>query len=78
LWEKQVHGVLEASGLGKVLKSKYEKVNNENFRDIQKQAMSTVINYLQFSVLKQLGEHEKCKDLFKELSKQSHQKELSN
>jgi hypothetical protein len=34
--------------------------------------------YFQPSILKQLGEHESCEDLFKELSKQYHHKKLSN
>jgi hypothetical protein len=78
LWERQVKGVLKASGLGKVLRPKPEKINEEDWRDIQEQVVSTVIKYVQPSVLKQLGEHKSCEDLFKKLSKQYHYKELSN
>ena len=78
LWERQVKGALKASGLGKVLRPKPEKMNDEDWRDIQEQAVSTVIMYLQPSVLKQLGDHDNCDDLFRELSKQYHHKELSN
>jgi hypothetical protein len=60
---------LKASGLGKILRTKLEKVNKKDWKDIQEQVVSTVIMYLQPFVLKQLEKHEGCEDLFKELSK---------
>jgi hypothetical protein len=56
LWERQVKSALKASNLGKILRPKPNKVNKEDWKDIQEQAMSIVILYLQSSVLKQLGE----------------------
>jgi hypothetical protein len=46
LWEKQVKGALRAYGLGKVLKSRREGVKEEDWNDVQEQAVSTVILYL--------------------------------
>ena len=48
----------------------------EDWNDVQEQAVSTVILYLQPSMLKQIGEHEDCKKLFDALSAQFHRKEL--
>lgn len=78
LWERQVKSALKASGLGKVLRPKPERGSDEDWMDLQEQAVSTVILYLQPSVLKQVGDHNNCEDLFRELSKQYHHKELSN
>ena len=78
LWERQVKGVLRATGLGKLLKDQPSDVDIDDWQDMQEQAVSTVMLYLQPNVIKQLADYVDCASLFAALQQKYHQKELSN
>ena len=46
LWERQVKGVLKATGLGKLLRPKPSEVTDDEWSDMQEMAVSTVMLYL--------------------------------
>ena len=64
LWERQVKGVFCAMGLGRVLKSKPDNVVEDDWKDAQKQAMSTIMLYLQPHIIKQVEDYAECALLF--------------
>ena len=79
LWERQVKGALQASGLGRMLKPKPEMVEADEWIEMQEIAVSTVIMYLQPQVIKQLKDDFKsCTELFEALVAKYHWNELSN
>ena len=78
LWERQVKGVLKATGLGKLLKSKPSDASDDEWKDLQEVAVNTVLLYLQPHVIKQVEEHDNLTSLFDALQSKYHQKELSN
>ena len=46
LWERQVKGVLRASGLGRVLTPQASAVNEEDWKEMQEMAINTIFLYL--------------------------------
>ena len=78
LWEKQVKGVLKASGLGKLLKDKPTDVRQSEWDDMQEQGVSIITLYLQPHLIKQIDEHDTCTSLFTALQQKYHHMELSN
>ena len=78
LWERQVKGVLKATGLGKLLKPKPSEVTEDDWRDMQEMAVSTVMLYLQPQIIRQVEDYVDCTALFDALQAKYHQKELSN
>ena len=78
LWERQVKGMLKATGFGRLLKTKPEEVSGEEWNDMQEMAVNTVMLYLQPHVIRQLEEYGDCLSLFEALQRKYHQKELSN
>ncbi|WP_217591460.1 hypothetical protein, partial [Burkholderia sp. GbtcB21] len=65
-------GALKAAGLGKVLRPKPGTINNDDWKDLQEQAVSIIILYLQPIVLKQIEEYETCTLLFEALEQRFH------
>ena len=78
LWEKQVKGVLYASGMGKLLKPRSDDIDQSDWEAMQEQGVWCVTLYLQPPIIKQLGEHKDCLSLFEALQKKYHRMELSN
>lgn len=77
LWKRQVKNVIKAMGLEKVLKPKPLNVDDEEWNEIQDQALSVVTLYLKPNVLKQ-EELEIVTAMFQALQTKYHMKELSN
>ena len=79
LWERQMKGVLRASGLGKILTHLPNAVNEEDWKEMQEMAIHTVFQNLQPHVIKDIDEHfESCAELFEALAEQFHRNDLSN
>jgi hypothetical protein len=78
LWERQMKGILKATGLGRLLKPQPSGVDDEQWKDQQEVAVNTVMLYLQPHVIKQVGEYTEVNALFDALEAKYHQKELSN
>lgn len=78
LWERQVKSVLRAMGLGKIMKDKPSDMTEEDWDDIQEQAVSIVELYLKPTVFKQVEDKKDVNELFKVLQSKYHLKELSN
>ncbi|CAM6106785.1 unnamed protein product [Calypogeia fissa] len=78
LWERQVKGVLRAMGLGKVLRTRPNVIDEEEWDEIQEQAVSLVFLYLKPNVFKQVAVETDVSELFKSLQQKYHHKELSN
>lgn len=60
-------GVLCLTGLGKVLQPQLDNVNDDDWKEMQEQVVSTPMLYLQSQVIKQLEEYIDCKSLFEAL-----------
>ncbi|OAE32785.1 hypothetical protein AXG93_374s1120 [Marchantia polymorpha subsp. ruderalis] len=65
-------------GLGKVLKPKLLNVDDEDWNEIQDQAVSIVTVYLKPNVLKQVEELDTVTTMFQALQEKYHMKDLSN
>ena len=46
LWERQVKGVLQASGLGRILTPQASAVSEEDWKEMQEMAINTIFLYL--------------------------------
>ncbi|OAE33659.1 hypothetical protein AXG93_4689s1460 [Marchantia polymorpha subsp. ruderalis] len=78
LWKRQVKNVIKAMSLEKVLKPKPFNVDDEDWNEIQDQAVIIVALYLKPNVLKQVEELETVTTMFQALQAKYHMKELSN
>ena len=79
MWERQMKGVLRASGLGRILTPLSNAVNEEDWKEMQEMAIQTVSQYLQPHVMKDIDEHfESCVELFEALAWKFHRNELSD
>lgn len=78
LWERQVKGVLRTMGLGKVLRTRPTTIDEEEWDEIQEQAVSLVFLYLKPNVFKQVAVETNVNELFNSLQQKYHHKELSN
>jgi len=78
LWERQVKGALKAAGLGKVLRAKLDGADKDDWNELQEQAVSIIVLYLQPMVLRQIEEYPTCALLFEALEQRFHRKESSN
>lgn len=78
LWERQIQGVLKATGFGKALKPKPDTIGDDEWSDTQEIAVNTVMLYLQPQVIKQIDDHSDCASLFTALKAKYDGNNLSN